>query len=121
MSLLANTCGVPIILPASPSAAVVLGAAMLGRFAADAEARGKMSAKEQGEALWDVMVCVDLSYGSTREGLNLCQVQMTPTGTVVRPGTSSREKKLLEAKYKIFRESIEIQKRWREEIEEASK
>ena len=31
------------------------------------------------------------------------------------------ENKLLEAKYKIFRETIEIQKRWRKEIEEASK
>lgn len=56
MQLLANTCGVPIVLPANPSAAVVLGAAMLGRFAAEADGRGKMSAKEQGEALWEVMV-----------------------------------------------------------------
>lgn len=56
MALLANTCGVPVVLPASPSAAVVLGAAMLGRFAAEAGKRGSMSAKEQGEALWEVMV-----------------------------------------------------------------
>ena len=56
MQLLANTCGVPIVLPANPSAAVVLGAAMLGRFAAEADGRGKISPKEQGEALWEVMV-----------------------------------------------------------------
>ena len=49
------------------------------------------------------------------------QVEMTPPGTMVEPAASPKEKKLLEAKYKIFRETIEIQKRWRKEIEEASK
>ena len=46
---------------------------------------------------------------------------MTPPGTIVRPAASKREKKLLEAKYKIFREQIDIQYRWRKEIEEALK
>jgi hypothetical protein len=46
---------------------------------------------------------------------------MTPHGTVVPPGASAKETKLLEAKYKIFRESIDIQKRWRTEIEVALK
>ena len=46
---------------------------------------------------------------------------MTPTGTLVAPAASPKEKKLLEAKYKIFREAIEIQKRWRKQMEEASK
>ena len=46
---------------------------------------------------------------------------MTPPGTLVAPLASDREKKLLEAKYKIFRESIEIQNRWRKEMEEACK
>lgn len=45
---------------------------------------------------------------------------MTPLGTVVRPAASPKEKKLLEVKYKIFLESIDIQKRWRKEIEEAA-
>lgn len=45
---------------------------------------------------------------------------MTPSGTLVSPAASPREKKLLEAKYKIFLESIEIQKRWRKEIAAAS-
>lgn len=45
---------------------------------------------------------------------------MTPAGTLVAPGASSKVKKLLDAKYKIFRETIDIQKRWRQEIEEAS-
>ena len=45
---------------------------------------------------------------------------MTPAGTLVSPAASPREKKLLEAKYKIFRESIEIQKRGRKEMVDAS-
>ena len=45
---------------------------------------------------------------------------MTPPGTMVEPAASAKEKKLLEAKYKIFRESIEIQKRWRKQMEEAA-
>lgn len=44
---------------------------------------------------------------------------MTPPGTLVAPAASSRVKKLLDAKYKIFRETIDIQKRWRQQIEEA--
>ena len=44
---------------------------------------------------------------------------MTPVGTRVAPNASSKQKRLLEAKYRIFRESVEIQKRWRKEMEEA--
>lgn len=51
---------------------------------------------------------------------NVLQVEMTPAGTLVAPNASSKVKKLLDAKYKIFRETIDIQKRWRQEIEEAS-
>ena len=44
---------------------------------------------------------------------------MTPPGTLVSPNATTREMKLLEAKYKIFLESIGIQKRWRKEMEDA--
>jgi hypothetical protein len=47
-------------------------------------------------------------------------VEMTPAGTRIAPAASVRERKLLDAKYKIFRESIEIQKRWRREMADAS-
>jgi hypothetical protein len=46
---------------------------------------------------------------------------MTPPGVIVKPAASPKEKKLLEAKYKIFREQIEIQKRWRKDMEDAAK
>ena len=49
------------------------------------------------------------------------QVEMTPPGTMVEPAASPKEKKLLMAKYKIFLEAIELQRRWRKEMEEANK
>jgi len=101
MQLFANTTSMPVVLPHSHSLAVVLGAAMLGRFAAEVTTNG--GKVEDKEALWKIMV------------------EMTPQGTAIAPNASAKEKKLLEAKYKIFRESILIQKRWRQEMEEASK
>jgi len=99
MQLFADTCRMPVVLPQSSGAAVVLGAAMLGRFAV--EAHTLKDTQAQGEALWRIMV------------------EMTPPGTMIAPAAKPKEKKLLEAKYKIFRESIEIQKRWRKEMEDA--
>ena len=49
------------------------------------------------------------------------QVEMTPAGTMVKPAASAKEKKLLNAKYKIFQEAIDLQRRWRKEMEEANK
>jgi len=45
---------------------------------------------------------------------------MTPPGNMVSPNATPKEKKILEAKYKIFLETIDIQKRWRKEMEDAS-
>jgi ribulose kinase len=71
MQLLSNVCQVPVVLPPNSGAAVVLGAAVLGRFAHnvtdDLEQRGtgegprtQMDADEEservGERLWDIMV-----------------------------------------------------------------
>lgn len=102
MQLFADTCNMPVVLPQNSGAAVVLGAAMLGRFAAELQP-GSKDEKADCEARWKIMV------------------DMTPPGTLVAPSASSREKKLLQAKYKIFRESIDIQKRWRKEMEDATK
>lgn len=63
MQLFANTCKMPVVLPQSSGAAVVLGAAMLGRFAAEASSR-KPTKEEQGEALWKIMVSLSLSEWS---------------------------------------------------------
>lgn len=45
---------------------------------------------------------------------------MTQPGARINPAASAREKKLLEAKYKIFREAIDIQRRWRKTMAEAA-
>lgn len=98
MQLVANICNMPVVIPHSSSTAVVTGTAMLGRFAAEANRKGK---ERNGKELWDIMV------------------EMTAPGTVISVSLNSREKKLLEAKYSIFREAIEIQKRWRKKMEDA--
>jgi ribulose kinase len=56
MELFANTCNMPVVTPYSSSAAVVLGAAMLGRFAAEASANKGNSKEIQGKELWKIMV-----------------------------------------------------------------
>jgi hypothetical protein len=44
---------------------------------------------------------------------------MTPCGTIIRPAASAKEKKLLEAKYKIFLEIAETQRKWMRQMEDA--
>ena len=86
---------------------------MLGKFAHDLSTSlgGKplttqqeaLEAQKQGGKLWDVMV------------------EMTQPGSRVTPRAGDegkREKKLLDVKYKIFREAVEVQRRWRGMIAE---
>lgn len=53
MQLFADVCAIPVVLPANSSQAVCLGAAMLGRLAAESSGSGKDG---QAERLWDIMV-----------------------------------------------------------------
>lgn len=115
MQLFADVVGVPVILPESISDAVSRGSAMLARFAAE-----RQQGKTEKDLLWDIMVGFSFLIIYWRSRLSSFQVEMTPNGTLVSPSASAREKKLLEAKYKIFQESIDIQKRWRKDIEAAS-
>ena len=64
MQLFADTCAMPVVLPQSSGIAVVLGAAMLGRFAA--ELTPGMEEKADCEARWRIMVCCPSSF-SLRE------------------------------------------------------
>lgn len=60
MRMLAEVCNLGVVLPEDGGAAVVLGAAMLGRLAHDvtvARQQGAIVGKEQqAERLWDIMV-----------------------------------------------------------------
>ncbi|KAF8304941.1 Pentulose kinase [Clavulina sp. PMI_390] len=114
MQLFADTCNIPIILPFSSGAAVVIGSAMLGRFAAE------VSAVEGQDKFLETQTDVERASETHRERLWQIMVEMTQPGNQIVPAASAKDKKLLEAKYKIFREAIDIQRRWRKEMEEAA-
>lgn len=102
VQLLADVCKVPIILPNNHSAAVVLGAAMLGKFAQevtnDMATRGEESGLQSqgdvdkeservGERLWEIMVCAIAGYWDqplTMTG----KVEMTQPGEIVYSASS---------------------------------
>lgn len=81
MQLLADVCGVPVQLPASSSTSVVLGAAMLGRFAhetsdgaaLETQAAAEAHAHKHADRLWQTMVC-----GAARRAA--CRPLLTRTG-----------------------------------------
>ncbi|WWC59468.1 uncharacterized protein I303_102024 [Kwoniella dejecticola CBS 10117] len=116
MRLLSTVLQMPVIIPPQPSAAVVLGAAMLGKYAhsisvelqgkeIQTQEEAKRARENDKDRLWDVMV------------------SMTFPGKRVDPRNDEfgeRERKLLDVKYKIFREAVEVQKRWRGMVAEAA-
>ena len=55
MQLFADVCDMPVVLPHNSGAAVVLGAAMLGRFAAELRP-DDADVQAQNEAKWNIMV-----------------------------------------------------------------
>ncbi|KAG9086962.1 hypothetical protein FRC06_002796, partial [Ceratobasidium sp. 370] len=62
----------------------------------------------------------EVASETTKEDLWKIMVEMTPPGTEVRPAHSTREGRLLDAKYAIFLEAIDIQRRWRKEMASAA-
>ena len=70
MQLLADVCGVPVVLPASTSDAVTRGAAMLGRFAAE-NARGQGVEGDLGESLWGIMVRIYRHFYSRKQDIDI--------------------------------------------------
>jgi ribulose kinase len=100
MQWFADACGMPIFIPHNFSVAVVLGSAMLGRFAA--EYQPDLGEEGHNRRLWAIME------------------EMTPPATAVYPAAGAKERRMLEAKYRIFLESIEVQKRWRKEMADAA-
>ena len=60
-----------------------------------------------------------LRFASSFFFLSLFQVDMTPAGKRIVPGAGEQEMRLLDVKYKIFRESIDVQRKWRAMVDEA--
>lgn len=110
MQLLADICAIPIQLPFSHSASVVLGSAMLGAYAYEAQteqgfittqAEAGERGRDMSAKLWKIME------------------KMSRPGSTVLPAASDKEKRLLDVKYKIFRQMIEQQRQYRKDVEEA--
>ncbi|KAK5001194.1 hypothetical protein LTR66_000072 [Elasticomyces elasticus] len=95
MKLMATACDMPVMIPRYVHAAVVHGAAMLGAKAASTDKNG------HSEPLWDIMD------------------RMSKPGKAVYPSDDEGEKKLLRAKYRVFLEQCEGQRRFRKDVDEA--
>ncbi|KAK0544139.1 hypothetical protein OC846_005617 [Tilletia horrida] len=127
MQLISDVCGVPVALPFSHSASVVAGSAILGRFAANVA-----KPEDEGEALWaefkhapktgtkiTTQEEAEKSAYAYKEHLWDLMVKMTKPGKLIFPTEDPKRRALLDAKYKIFREAIEVQRRWRDEVDAA--
>ncbi|KLU89714.1 hypothetical protein MAPG_08683 [Magnaporthiopsis poae ATCC 64411] len=101
MDLIATACDMPVLVPRYVNAAVVHGAAMLGAKAASAGRDGM--ADGATEDLWSIMD------------------RMSKPGRLVKPGTDAGQRKLLEAKYKVFLEQCRSQQEYRRIVDEAVK
>ncbi|EST07803.1 Carbohydrate kinase, FGGY, C-terminal [Kalmanozyma brasiliensis GHG001] len=124
MQLIADVCGMPVQLPFSSSASVVAGSAILGRFAADVKdphgsgASGESAPKERTR-IEDQKTAEESSF-KYKDHLWDLMVRMTKPGTLVFPQKDEKLRRLLDVKYKIFRESIEIQRRWKGMVAEVT-
>ncbi|WFD24352.1 hypothetical protein MEQU1_003051 [Malassezia equina] len=117
--LVADVCGLRVQMPSESSASVVVGAAILGHLAADVthERTGHLRATEpvlptQAEA--------DEVAKANAQRLWTIMAQSTPPGQSVWPTDDDAWRKHFAAKYRIFRECIELQWRWRNEMEAIS-
>ncbi|UZJ51157.1 hypothetical protein CBS101457_000477 [Exobasidium rhododendri] len=110
MQLIADTCGVEVLLPFSHSASVVAGSAILGRFAHDLQS--------QGVSIETQKVAEEASY-THRDHLWELMKEMTKPGTLVFPSSDERKKALMDAKYTVFLDAISTQRRWREIVRKA--
>ena len=95
MDLIATACGMPVLIPNYPNAAVVHGAAMLGAKAASADKDGNT------EPLWDIMA------------------RMSKPGRVVRSRGDAGEKRLLDVKYEVFLDQCRTQQEYRRRVDVA--
>ncbi|CAO1638959.1 unnamed protein product [Sympodiomycopsis kandeliae] len=115
MKLLANNSNVKVLIPEGGGAtAVVKGSAILGKYASDLQTQLQHPLSGQQEA--------DEVGQKCREQLWQLMVNMTKPGHFVYPDegdVAKKEKKLLDAKYMIFLDMIEQQRKWKKQIQDA--
>ncbi|PWN88960.1 Pentulose kinase [Acaromyces ingoldii] len=112
MQLMADTLKMPVQLPFSHSASVVAGSAILARYAHDVQQT------LAGSTLATQRAAEEASYAH-RDHLWELMVKMTKPGTFVFPEQKDNIDRLLDAKYKVFLEAIDTQRRWRAIVDEA--
>jgi FGGY-family pentulose kinase len=95
MHLIASACNMPVLIPRYVNAAVCHGAAMLGAKAASTDEKGR------SDSLWSIMD------------------RFSKPGKAVHPTRDETEKKLLQAKYKVFLEQCKTQQMYRDDIDAA--
>lgn len=111
MQLLADICKMPVQLPFSHSASVVLGSAMLGAAAyAEHSKNGDIKSQDVAEKRSNEM---------SAELWSLMTKMSRPGSTVLPKEGNDKERKLLEVKYKIFHAMIDQQRQFRKDVEEA--
>ncbi|WWC86903.1 uncharacterized protein L201_001782 [Kwoniella dendrophila CBS 6074] len=117
MRLLSTVLQMPVIIPPQPSAAVVLGSAMLGKYAYS------ISLERNGKEIINQLQANEQASEKDKNKLWNVMVSMTKTGKRIEPRSDNlglKEKFLLDVKYNIFREQVEIQKKWRKMISEVA-
>lgn len=110
MQLIADVCEVPVHLPPSAGAAVVAGSAILGKFAADQAAQVTIASQDDAAR----------AAPQFREHLWTLMAKMTPPGEFLYPQHQGGSAKLLRAKFHVFLDMIETQKRWRATLHAAA-
>lgn len=129
MQLIADCCKMPVQLPFSSSASVVLGSAVLGAIASreiteqgpiKTQAEAETRSNNMKDELWNTMVSPSLCSSYPTEILRSClQTKMSRPGKTIEPKASEKEKKLLEVKWKVFMNSIDLQRSIRKDVAEA--
>ncbi|EDO15042.1 hypothetical protein Kpol_392p9 [Vanderwaltozyma polyspora DSM 70294] len=104
MRLLADCTGLPVVIPRYIDASVIFGSAILGAVAVDAYNIKHLDGNknwDHGKTLWNKMC------------------KLTPPGTVINPNAVNHpDRVLLNAKYKIFLDMAETQRKYRRQIDE---
>ena len=125
MQLIADVCDMPVQLPFSSSASVVAGSAILGRFAADVQDPRASNASGQyaptGPTTINNQKSAEESSFKYKDHLWDLMARMTKPGTLVFPQRDAKLSALLDVKYKIFRESITIQRKWKSMVADVTK
>lgn len=116
--LVAATTALRVQLPTEASASVVRGSAIIGRVASEIAAHAGAGPRPETPP---VPTQADAERLASQFAERLWQVmeESTPPGTSIAPTDDAKVRALLEVKYKIYLESIELQRRWRREADAA--